>query len=444
VLGQALEFGRHPLAFLEANRRRQGNVFAFTVAGREFIFLAGPEAHDAYFRAPDDQLSQREVYKFTVPLFGKGIAYDATPDVMAEQLGFLYPALRDQRMRTYAQLMDEQIRQFTDTWGDQGEIDLVEAMNELTVYIASRTLLGEEIRQSLGAGFAEHYDTLHDGLGPISFFWPTAPTPANRRRDHARVEIGRIIARVVAERRATGRTGEDFLQTLMEAHYSDGRPLTDDEITGLLVTTLFAGQHTSKVLSAWVGVLLMQHPEWIARIRDEIGLVYGDDVSLSMEATKKQDVLERCVREAERMYPPLIMLMRKVLRPFEIGPYVLPPGALAMVSPAVSHRMPEVFADPHRFDPDRYLPPREEHKRQAFTLITFGGGRHRCIGMHFAYMQVKAIWTQLLHRFDLELGTAAPSPDFSSWVTGPEQPVYMRYRRRTARDVAHPRTAAAS
>ncbi len=96
-----------------------------------------------------------------------------------------------------------------------------------------------------------------------------------------------------------------------------------------------------------------------------------------------------------------------------------------MVSPALSHRLPTVFHDPERF-----APPREEHKRSAHALIGFGGGHHRCLGMHFAYLQIKALWTVLLSRFDLWLVSPPAAPDYGSWVTGPRPPCRVRYRRR--------------
>jgi len=108
----------------------------------------------------------------------------------------------------------------------------------------------------------------------------------------------------------------------------------------------------------------------------------------------------------------------------------LPAGTMAMVSPALSHRLPTVFQDPERYDPERFAPPREEHKRSAHALIGFGGGHHRCLGMHFAYLQIKALWTVLLSRFDLELVSLPPAPEYGSWVTGPRPPCRVRYRRR--------------
>ncbi len=432
ILGQALALQRDPLALLLPAWQEHGELFQFRLGGRDFVLFAGPEAHDAYFRAPDDQLSAREVYQFTVPIFGQGVAYDVVPERMAEQLGFLAPLLKGVAMQSHVRLMHAEIDAYTQRWGPEGELDLPTLTNELTVNIASRCLLGAEIRANLDTEFARLYHNLEGGINTLGFFLPRLPTPAHRRRDRARREVSALMSRILAERRRSGSRREDFMQALIEARYGNGNALSDEEITGLLLTALFAGQHTSAVLAAWVGIELLQHCEYLARVLAEIETVYGRGEGLSLNTLKGQSVLERAVRESERLHPPLILLVRKVLRAFEYKEFHVPAGSMAMVSPLLSHRLPTVFKDPERYDPDRFDPPREEHKQAAHALIGFGGGRHRCLGMHFAYMQIEVLWSVLLSRFQWDLISPPPAPDYGSWVTGPRAPCRVRYRRRSA------------
>jgi sterol 14-demethylase len=140
--------------------------------------------------------------------------------------------------------------------------------------------------------------------------------------------------------------------------------------------------------------------------------------------------MENCLKEAERLYPPLVMLMRKTLRPFEVDGVVIPAGDLVMVSPAVSHRQPKVFRNPDAFDPERFASPREEDRETPYSLIGFGGGKHRCIGMAFAHQQIKVIWGILLQRFDFDLVDTNIEPDYATFVVGPRHPCRVRYRRR--------------
>ena len=430
LIGHLLDFLKDPIAMLHRGWREQGELVRFRLGPREFYLFTGPEAHDVYFRAPEDQLRAKDVYQFTVPIFGRGVAYDIAPELMSEQLGFLYPVLGDAAMRRFAHIMFEETRQFADGLGEDGEIDLPQAMNELTVRIACHCLLGEEVRNQLETGFAEAYHDLEQGMNTLGFFFPKLPTRAHRSRDRARRRVAEFFGRVIAGRRRSEAQPDDFTQALINARYKEGRALSDDEITGILLTVLFAGQHTSAVLATWTLLELLRAPAYVERIRNEMQDVYRGSDALSFEGLKQQAALEHAVRENERLHPPLIMLIRKVLKPLQYKDHVVPAGALAMVSPAVSHRLPHLFADPERFNPDRFAPPASEDKQHHYALIGFGGGKHRCMGKHFAFLQLKAIWAVLLDRFDFHLDAEFPEPNYGSWVTGPKEPCRVRYRRR--------------
>lgn len=431
LIGHLADFLRDPVSLLDRGWQEQGELFRFRIGPRDVVLFSGPEAHDYYFRAPEDQLDAKAVYQFTVPIFGRGVAYDASPELMAEQLGFLYPVLREAAMQKFAGIMFEEITGFADGLGDAGDLDLPQAMNELTVRIASRCLIGQEVRDQVDTGFAVAYHDLQNGINTLGFFLPRLPTPAHRIRDRARQKVARIFDQVMTERRRTGVEPDDFMQTLMNARYKDGRALSNDEVTGILLTVLFAGQHTSAVLATWTALELLRAPAYLAKIRGEMQDIYSGNGPMSLASLKKQVVLEHAVRECERLHPPLIMLIRKILKPVHYAGYTVPAGTLAMVSPAVSHRLPHVFANPERFAPERFAPPASEDKQHHYALIGFGGGKHRCMGKHFAYLQLKAIWTVLLDRFDFQLRTEFPAPNYGSWVTGPQEPCRLHYRRRT-------------
>jgi len=155
----------------------------------------------------------------------------------------------------------------------------------------------------------------------------------------------------------------------------------------------------------------LQHPDTLALVREEAETVLGDGAA-TLARLKRLTVLERCLKEAERLHPPLVMLMRTVLRDLEVGDKIVPRGGLALVSPAISHRSPDAFRCPDQFDPNRFAP------------------GHRCIGLAFAQQQVKVIWSLLLRRFEFELVGPAPRPDYATFVVGPKLPCRLRYRRR--------------
>ena len=428
-VGHAYEFWRRPVELLARGQERFGQPWSLDLAGQLATVLTGPEGNEAFFRAPEDVLSARECYPFTVPVFGPGVAYDVPSDEMDRQLSFVHPALSEKRLRSYVDVMIEETEAYLDTWGDTGERDLFSSTQDLTLFIATRCLLGNEIRRHFSSEFARLYHDLDGGMTVLAFFMPHAPLPAFRRRDRAREAVYRLLAGIMSARRGNGATPhEDFLSTLMAYRDDRGLPLPDTVVVGLLLTLIFAGQHTSAVLAAWTGILLHQHPQFLPPVLDE--LCHENRGGTTYESLKKLVVLERCIKEAERLQPPLIVLMRTVHKPFHVQGFELPVGSLALVSPAISHRLRDLYAHPHRYDPDRFAPGREEDRKAPYSLIGFGGGKHRCIGMVFAYQQIKVIWAGILRRFEVELVEPEYRPDYRTLVVGPRQPCRIRYRRR--------------
>ena len=227
-----------------------------------------------------------------------------------------------------------------------------------------------------------------------------------------------------------GPEGDDFLQTLMDARYADGRALTEDEMAGLLLAVMFAGHHTSGVTFAWTGILLNQHRQHLPGLLAEQARILGDRRNLGLDDLRAMDGLERVVKETLRLYPPIILVMRRVMREFQYNNYDIPAGTMIMASPAAAHRIHDVFADPDRFDPDRFGPGREEDKKHPMGWIAFGAGRHRCMGIVFAQLQLRAIWSVLLRDFEFELVEKNYEPDYNRLLVGPRQPCRVRYRRK--------------
>jgi len=429
VVGHAVEFGRDTIGLLHRARRELGDVAGFRLAHKDMYLLTGPAASEAFFRAPDQQLSPHEAYRMMTPVFGKSVVYDAPPERTAAQLGMLLPALQDRRMRTYGEIVAREVDRTLDELGDEGTVDVVAYCARLTNFTSAHCLLGAEFRNDLSDEFAVVYYDLEKGIHPIGYLNPYLPIPAFRRRDRARIRLQQMIGAIVADRKRRGRTGEDFLQTLIDARYQDGAALSDHEITGMLLAAMFAGHHTSSVTTAWTMIELLRHPYYTRRLLAQLEEVLAPGVEVSYPILRELTLVEWAVKEALRLHPPLFMLLRGVMQDFSYDGWDFPVGSYLVVSPAVSHRIPSVFPDPDRFDPDRFGPARHED-RNTFNFISFGGGRHKCMGNAFALLQVKTILARLLSRYELALGDDPIVSDFGALVVGPRAPVRIHYRRR--------------
>jgi sterol 14-demethylase len=431
LVGHMVEFARNPVALMRRVREECGPVGEFRMLNKSVVLLSGAEAQEAFCRAPDEQLSQKIAYRLMTPVFGEGVVFDAPSERLNEQLRILMPALRDRNMRTYAGIFVDEVEGMVRRWADAGTIDLLEFTAELTTYTSSHCLLGAEFRHSMNEEFARVYGALEKGVNAIAYVNPYLPLPVFRRRDRARARLVEMITEIIRRREADGTPHHDALQVLMESRYSDGAALTPNEITGILTASMFAGHHTSSGTAAWTLIELLRNPVWLSRVRDEIDGLFARDTEVTYQSLREVPVLESVIKEVLRLHPPLVILMRGVLRDFHVAGYTVPAGKLVAISPAVSHHIPELFALPERFDPKRYAPGREEDAA-AFGWIPFGGGHHRCSGSAFALMQLKAITVGLLRAWEFELADPPGSyeADYTKMVVQPRQPCRVHYRRR--------------
>jgi sterol 14-demethylase len=431
LIGHTLEFAKDPVGLLQRAYDECGRVAQFKLAGNNVNVFVGPEAHESLFRHPDEVLNPTEAYKMMIPVFGKGVVYDTTHERMMEQLHMLHPALRNKRMRTYTEIIAEETQLMMKDWGDEGEIEACDFFGVLTSYTSSRCFLGQEFRNEMSEEFAHLYVDLEGGIVPIAYVNAYLPIPAFRKRDKARKRLGEMVSTIIARRRERGIVGEDFIQTLMESTYSDGTTLTDHEITGILIANMFAGHHTSSVTTAWSLIELLRHPAYYQRVCAEVRGRFGEDDAYSFNAMRDIVEAEWAIKEALRIHPPLFMLFRTATQDCEVYGHLVKKGEWVCVSPIVAHREDVVFADALRYDPDRYGPSREEDRR-PFAYVSFGGGRHKCLGNAFALLQMKVILSVMLNHYDFELTGDEIATDFGRVVLGPKPPIHVRYRKRGA------------
>jgi sterol 14-demethylase len=432
LLGHMLAFGKNPFDYMMSLRKTLGEIGEFRMFHQEMVLMTGPDANEAFFRAPDAQLDQSQAYKIMTPIFGKGVVFDAPPHKKDQQLKMLMPVLRDKPMRGYAQVIVREVEQMIADWGDTGEIDLLEFMKELTIYTSSHCLLGDEFRYELNEEFAKIYHDLEKGVNPLAFVFPYLPLPVFRRRDKARARLQELVTGIIAKRAQKSEKSEDAFQLLIDARYEDDSRLSAHEITGMLIGTLFAGHHTTAGTAAWTLLELARRPEYLERVLKELDTHFGVDGEVTFQALREIPVLENVIKEVLRLHPPLIFLIRKVMQDFHFKDYTIKAGKYVCASPRVSHRIADVFPDPEKFDPDRYSEARQEDAR-PFSWIAFGGGKHKCSGNAFAMLQLKAIFSILLRRYTFELvdDKDAYQDDFTQMVVQPVSPCRVRYIKRT-------------
>jgi sterol 14-demethylase len=430
------EFSRDPIGLMARARAECGDVGEFTIGHKDIVLLTGADANEFYFRAPEEDLDQAEAYPFMTPIFGKGVVFDAPPERRREMLH--NQALRDKFMRGHATTIAAEVESMVADWDDEGEIDLLHWFAELTIYTSSACLIGTRFRRELDGRFAQLYHDLEQGTDPIAYVDPYAPIESFRIRDAARVALVELVQGIMHRRAdaAPPPDGEaDLLDILMSIKDEDGNDrFSADTVTGMFISMMFAGHHTTSGTAAWTLIELLRHPEVMATVTGELDELYADGSDVSFQALREIPHLESALKEALRLHPPLILLLRVAMEDLSYGDYRIAAGKLVGASPSISNRIPEDFPDPDAFVPARYLEGREEDRANPWTWIPFGAGRHRCVGANFAMMQLKAIFSVLLVNWEFEAAQPLDSyrNDHSKMVVQLQQPCRVRYRRRKA------------
>jgi len=426
--GHLPEMRVDPIGLFDRVRAECGDVGRFRLADKDVVLVTGAEANEAFFRAPEDVLDQAAAYPFMTPIFGKGVVFDASPEERQQMLK--NQALRGEQMRGHAQTIEAEIRRMVADWGDEGEIDLLDFFAELTIYTTSSCLIGKPFREELDSSFAHHYHELERGTDAIAYVDPYADIESFALRDAARVRLVALVQDIIDRRRERGTVAKeerDLLDVLISID------MNADTITGIFISMMFAGHHTSSGTASWAMIELLRNPSVLADVVSELDALYADGSEVSFQALRSIPVLEAALKETLRLHPPLIILMRLVQEDFELLGHTIPAGTLIAASPKVSNRIEADFPDAASFDPGRYIDPRQEDLQNRWTWIPFGAGKHRCVGNAFAMMQMKAIFSVVLRDFEFEM--AQPAEDYrddcSKMVIQLEQPCRVRYRRRS-------------
>ncbi|KAF3331292.1 sterol 14-demethylase [Carex littledalei] len=421
LVGAIYMLVKDPVNLIKKNYQKYGSVFTIKVLGRNVTMLIGPEVSRHFYTAPDSELSQEELFKFTVPMFGPSVAYG----VSTEKLTTTIPVPNERVETTDA-------ADYFSKWQDCGTIDLMHELQHLITLTTTRCLLGNDVRGNLSEDVSSLIRDLAGGVLPISFLFPYLPIPAHNRRDRARGKLNHIFSNIINSRKSSLQSEEDLLQTLMESTYIDGESNTNEQVTGISMAILFAGQHNTGNAAVWTGAYLLQNKSYFSKVLEEQKeLLHRHGSKIDFDILGEMDVLYRCIKEAIRIGSPPIITPRYCQKTFTVTTkegkeYTIPKGHVVATSPAMANRLDYVLKDPDRYDPDRYLSVEEEEiASRPYSYISFGGGRHPCPGEAFTYIKLKTVWSYLIRNFELDLVSSFPEGNWNG-----KEKILVCYKRR--------------
>jgi len=313
LLGHLQELRKRPIELFWRVRHECGEIGEMNFAGNRVVLLCGAEAQEAFFRATDEQLDQAAAYPFMTPVFGRGVVFDASPEQRRQAMK--NQSLKDRMMRGHADVIAAETRRMMERLGEEGEIDALDFFAELTIYTSSACLIGREFREELTPEYFKVFYELEKGTDALAYVNPHLPLPVFRKRDRARQRLVELLTEVFERRQARGDEGrKELFDVLLSIRDEQGRPrYTIDQITGMFISMMFAGHHTTSGTAAWTLIEMLRHPETMQTVSEELDAIYADGQDVSYQALREIPRLENAIKEALRLHPPLIILMRKVM-----------------------------------------------------------------------------------------------------------------------------------
>lgn len=365
-----------------------------------------------------------EAYTFLAAIFGK-VAFLADHEIYLNHRPILHSLFNRTRMVTYLEVMVEVVTEWLEGLGESGEMEISHEMVELVKAVAGRSFLGDEIYNKLGTKFWDAYDDLSNAMDPI--LPPNLPLPKFRRRDRAKAYVSGVLSPIVRERRVNPK--DDPFQYLVEARMKDGELPSEEVIVQLLMALLFAGHETTAGQAAWTVIQLVQNPDYLQMVRDEVHTVLGAGEPFDHGTLRNLRFVSMAVDETTRMRPSAEFIMRTAEEDLEIDEILIPKGWLVQTAAVVDHFMDDVFANPEMYDPLRFSKERAEQKHDAHAILSFGGGMHKCAGMNFANTEMAVIAALLFKDYEVELITKDPHIQRGMGSSRPSD-TRVRYKKR--------------
>lgn len=393
---QALRYAREPLGFLIDYRRRYGDVFSINLPyfGR-LVYVADPALVKEVFTGSPGQMHAGEANaKLLESALGPNSVLVLDEAAHIRQRRLLLPPFHGPRIERHAELMREATLEDMERWPRGEPFALHPHAQRITLAVIMQAVFGIDDRERR-LRFERLLDAFSSRLGLIATFPPLRRDLGRwspwRRFVQARAELDRFIDEEIAARRARSDAGErdDVLSLLMGARHEDGSAMSDAELRDELVTILVAGHETTATGLAWAFERLLRSPRALARLRESL-------------AAGEEDYLEATVRETLRSRPVIIDVPRKLTAPLRLGAYEVPAGSYVMAAIAALHYREDLFPEPERFLPERFL----GGTPNTYTWIPFGGGVRRCVGAAFAEFEMRVVLRTVLERVELR----APDP----------------------------------
>jgi cytochrome P450 family 135 len=396
---QLLRYNHSPLPYLEQCARRFGDSFTLRMAGYPpLVLLLSPESVRDVFRGDPRILHSGEGNEFLNAIVGRNSVLVLDDDPHQRQRRILMPPLKGERMRSFFDAMQAVTIDKLGEWAPGQTLRMLEPMQDITLRVMLQVVLGLSSSAELGEFVGRvrrvlelvrgRYGLILVKVLPFRRIQKTRWLPFDQRMQ----ELNKALFALIEEKRRLPpeARGENILADLLAAAHQDGQPLSDEEIRDALVTLIFAGHDTTSIALAWFLEQVIPRADVVEQIDAELQRVTGGN-PLRADQLPQLTYLDAVIRESLRIRTLFPFVVRLTKAPFTAGGREFPAGVLLCPSIHLVHRREDLYPEPDRFRPERFL----ERTYTGHEWFPFGGGNRICLGIAFAIYEMKVVLSTL-------------------------------------------------
>jgi cytochrome P450 len=411
LLGHLKQRRRDPLRLFSASQQMLGDVVRYRM-GYIYVeqFITHPDQVRHVLVDAKDIYAKGEIWDKLKPLVGNGIV-TADGEDWKRQRRLAQPVFQHARLEPTCVMMTEAIADVLEGWHASGEgkktIALFSELRKLTLTVVIRALFGTELAKQLPAvagSFVDALEVINRRIISPTPYLPwlyRVPTPDNLAFHRADNYLNTVVEEIIRRRQSAGESAPtDLLGLIMAAQVAEENQITPRLLRDEVMTLLLAGFETSATTMTWAMCLLQRHAEAWSQMVTEVDLALGGRTP-EFGDLAALPYTRAVIEETLRLRPAVWAIPRMAMRTDEVQGFRVPRGDIVVLVPYVTHRHPDFWVDPDKFQPTRFLPPRRaEISRWAY--FPFGAGQRKCLGVDFALMEAQLLLAMITQRYWLK------------------------------------------
>ena len=404
-LGHLFSFRRDSIGFLKKIAAEYGDVVRFKIGPIGIVLLNHPDYIKEVLTTHHRNFVKGRPLEMAKELLGEGLL-TSEGDFHKRQSRLIQPAFHRNMIESYVPAVTKCITQMMNGWEENMKVDIKEAMTNMSIAIAGKTLFNSDIEQE-AQEINQALDTATSLFGriplPFSEFLLKLPLPGTLRFYKAKARLDKTIYRMIDERRRCKADNSDLLSLLIHSQdeKTEGGGMSDQQVRDEAMTLFLTAFDTTSTALTWTWYLLSQNPEAEAELQEELDRVLNGRLP-SAEDLAQLKYTKMVFGESLRLYPPSYVIPRQTLEDFPIDKYIIPRGSIILMSPYLIHHDSRFHPDPEKFNPHAW----DNHSHSLnskYEYFPFSRGPRSCIGEPFAWMQGVLVLASIAQSWRMKL-----------------------------------------